>query len=42
MSVKILRENLSTYTLADITVTCNNGDLSSEHDISSTLYTIDE
>lgn len=34
--------NQKTHSLSDVTVTSNNGDLTSEHDIGSTLDTVDE
>lgn len=36
------RKFLSTYTFADITIASNDGDLSSEHDISGTFDTVNE
>jgi hypothetical protein len=39
----VLRMELdSTYTLSDISVTSNDGDLPSEHDVGGTLDTVDE
>lgn len=42
MRIEYCNEMNRTYTLANITVSSDNGDLASKHDIGSTLDTIDE
>ena len=40
--MRTARTQCNTYTLADITEACNNGDLAGEHDVRGTLDTIDK